>query len=114
MSDKTPEQLATECEGLELIDDLGASVALIESEFQDAHLELADCKRNARHARRIYFRAWIQNLRHGIAQQLSGLIGGVPLWPIAVVYVLSSAVGLLLLRISLQAVPFLSEYLVTI
>ena len=114
MSEKTPEQLATECEGLELIDDLGASVASVESDLQDARLELVDCKRYVRHARMNYFQAWIQNLRRGIAQQLSDLVRGIPLWPIAVVYILASTVGLLLLRISLQAIPFLSGYLVTI
>ena len=114
MSDKTPEQLASECEGLELIDDLGASVTSVESELQDAHLELADCKRYVRHARINYLQAWIQNLRLGIAQQLSDLVRGIPLWPITVVYILASTVGLLLLRISLQAIPFLSGYLLTI
>jgi hypothetical protein len=78
-----------------------ASVSLVESDLQDAHLELADCKRYVRHARMNYFQAWIQNLRHGIAQQLSDLVRGIPLWPIAVVYILAIAFGLLLLRISL-------------
>ena len=114
MSHKTPEQLASECEGLELVDDLGKSVASFENDLQDAYLEVTDCRWYARHAHMNYFRAWTQNLRHGIAQQLSGLVRGIPLWPIAVVYILASAVGLLLLRMSLHAIPVMSEYLITI
>jgi hypothetical protein len=114
MRDRTPEQIATECEGLEIIDEHDASVVSVEIDLEDAYREVTDCKRYVRHARLKYYRAWVQNLRHGIAQQLSVLVREVPLWPIAVVYILASAFGLLILRISLQAMPFMSDYLISI
>lgn len=88
MTDRTPESLARECEGLELLDDAIAHEHGSLAALQLAKREYASSIWRYRRAMLEYFTALLQTRILGLAHRISPRVSGIPLWPLAVAFVL--------------------------